>query len=238
MKKIRMCALVAVIAAGIFSGDAFAQESRQGQAQGQGRPENWEQIGQQWKARMASAKVGFITNELNLTPAEAQKFWPVYNEISAKKDKALDASAEALRKLDQAVKEGKESAKILDEYVKAQQTIANLNAEAVKAYGKVIPAEKVAKLFVIEENFRRNIFGRLQGGHAAPGPRPGMGNPGGMPRFGNGSAPRFGEGAPQNGEAPKNGETPRTGERRMPFMPWFHGGPDNSQNQKSDKESI
>lgn len=233
MKSICKYALVAVIAAGLFSGNAFAQENSQGKKPA--RPENWEQIGQEWKARMASAKVGFITNELNLTPAEAQKFWPVYNEISAKKDKALDASAEALRKLDVAVKEGQDGAKFLDEYVKAQQNVANLNAEAVKAYGKVIPAEKVAKLFVIEENFRRNIFGRLQGGHNAPAPRPGMGNahPGGMPRFGHGEAPRFGEGAPGNGEAPK------TGERRIPFMPWFHGnGPEDNQNQKADKESI
>lgn len=236
MKRIRMYALVAILAAG-FSGNILAQENKP--AQGQNNPQNWEQIGQQWKARMASAKVGFITNELNLTTAEAQKFWPVYNDISAKKDKALEASAEAFRKLDQAVKDGKESTKLLDEYVKAQQVVANLNAEAVKAYGKVLPADKVAKLFVLEENFRRNIFGRLQGGHNAPGPRPGMGAPnhGGMPRFGNG-APRFGDGAPQNGTDPKNGETPKAGEHRQPFMPWFHGGADNNQNQKSDKEAI
>jgi len=30
--------------------------------------------------RLKSMKVAYITQELNLTPAEAEKFWPVYNE--------------------------------------------------------------------------------------------------------------------------------------------------------------
>ena len=34
-----------------------------------------------WKKRMMSEKVAFFTVELDLTPEEAQKFWPVYNQI-------------------------------------------------------------------------------------------------------------------------------------------------------------
>jgi dihydroxyacetone kinase-like predicted kinase len=38
-----------------------------------------------WQDKMKSEKIGFITVELNLTPEEAQVFWPVYNEIANRK---------------------------------------------------------------------------------------------------------------------------------------------------------
>ena len=34
--------------------------------------------------KVEAHKIAFITNELNLTPEESQKFWPIYNEYSAK----------------------------------------------------------------------------------------------------------------------------------------------------------
>ena len=37
------------------------------------------------KEDIKAMKIGFITNELNLTPDEAQKFWPVYNEFQKKR---------------------------------------------------------------------------------------------------------------------------------------------------------
>ena len=34
--------------------------------------------------KIEALKVGFITQELNLSSTEAEKFWPVYNEMEAK----------------------------------------------------------------------------------------------------------------------------------------------------------
>ena len=36
------------------------------------------------KEQIKSLKVAFITNELNLTPDEAAKFWPIFNAFDAK----------------------------------------------------------------------------------------------------------------------------------------------------------
>lgn len=33
-------------------------------------------------AKLEAIKIAYITKELNLTPAEAQRFWPVYNSYS------------------------------------------------------------------------------------------------------------------------------------------------------------
>ena len=42
-----------------------------------------------WKEKIQSEKIAFLTLEIGLTPQEAQVFWPVYNEINEEKDKAM-----------------------------------------------------------------------------------------------------------------------------------------------------
>ena len=32
--------------------------------------------------RLEALKIAYITNKLNLSPEEAQKFWPIYNQYS------------------------------------------------------------------------------------------------------------------------------------------------------------
>jgi hypothetical protein len=35
--------------------------------------------------KLTAYKIAFFTQRLDLTPAEAEKFWPVYNDYSARK---------------------------------------------------------------------------------------------------------------------------------------------------------
>jgi hypothetical protein len=51
--------------------------------QGMGMPQNPpapRQMTKQQKERLELFSIQFITKKLNLTPAEAEKFWPLYNE--------------------------------------------------------------------------------------------------------------------------------------------------------------
>lgn len=139
--------------------------------------------GQEWKERMMAEKVAFITSELQLTPEEAQVFWPVYNKESQKRDEAFHNTMKTYRQLQKAVNEGGDCEAALNAYLKALDESKGVEAACAKAYKKVLPIEKVAKLFLAEEKFRREQIGRLgrgpQGGHQ-PGGKPGM-QPGGKP---------------------------------------------------------
>ena len=42
-----------------------------------------------WKQKMMSEKIAFLTVELDLTPEEAQAFWPVYNMASTELDNTM-----------------------------------------------------------------------------------------------------------------------------------------------------
>lgn len=119
---------------------------------------------QDWKQKMMSEKIAFLTAEMDLTPEEAQAFWPVYNEVNKRSDEAMHKVFGTFKALEQALNEGKsekEVQKLLDEYLKALDMQKEANKDAADKYKKVLPAEKVARLYVGEERFRRQHIRRL-----------------------------------------------------------------------------
>lgn len=123
-------------------------------------------LGEDWKKKMMSEKVAFFTVELDLTPAEAQKFWPVYNQIDKERDEANAAVFTSYIELERAIKEkktDKEISSLLDKYIDALDKQGEIDGKADEKYRKVLPAAKVAKLYVSEEEFRRQYIRRLRG---------------------------------------------------------------------------
>ena len=123
----------------------------------------------EWKERFKSEKIAFLTMEMNITPAEAQAFWPIYNEIEQKKDEALVQVIKTYKELNAAVESNdqKEIEKCLAAYLKAQETLNEVENSAAEKYKSVLPVEKVAKLYIGEEKFRRQNIRKLQGGGQA-----------------------------------------------------------------------
>ncbi len=121
---------------------------------------------EQWREKMKAEKVAFITSKVNLSVEEAQKFWPVYNEISERRDVAFAAEKEAFRALKAAVKENDEAkiAQALKAYTAAVDSKEKFIGADVDAFRKVLPEAKVAKVVLAEEQFRREQISRLHKG--------------------------------------------------------------------------
>lgn len=135
--------------------------------------------GENWKERMMSEKIAFITMELSLTPEESQAFWPVYNQIEQEKEEAQKEVKNAYRALTDALKSDsatdKDIDKLLDEYLAAKQANKDLDKGHVNKFRKVLSSKKVAKLYIAEEKFRRQHIRNMKGEHHRPGGRPGNG---------------------------------------------------------------
>lgn len=122
----------------------------------------------EWKERMLSEKIAFITTELSLSQEEAQAFWPVYNASWEVRDKARKQTMAAYKALSNAIAENKNEAEIsrlLDEYIAAITAKDDMEAEFCNNYKNVLSVEKVAKLYVAEEKFRREQIHRLHKPH-------------------------------------------------------------------------
>ena len=172
VKRIFCLALVSSIALG-----AFAQESR-----GDRRPDNrkgQEEMMQQkknWQEKFRAEKVAYLTRELDLTSAEAEVFWPVYNQIEKERFEAMKQRMDAYKALKAALKDGKDAKEIeqlTEAYVLANDC-QHFDLDAVARLNKVLPVAKVAKLVLAEDKFRTQQFQRLKGGDDI---RRGEGNP-------------------------------------------------------------
>jgi hypothetical protein len=107
-----------------------------------------------------SQKIAFITEKLNLTPAEAQQFWPVYNQFEKEKMEVQQKR----RNLDEKTRD--EKLRMSDqEVIKTTRSIAatfKKEAELQETYNekflKLLPPQKVLLLYRAEIQFRAHMF--------------------------------------------------------------------------------
>ena len=126
-----------------------------------------------WKQKMMSEKIAFLTMEMGITPEEAQAFWPVYNQVDKKRDEAMHKVFKSFKALEDAVSTGKnekELDRLLENYLDALEEQGEVEKDAYEDYAKVLPVEKLAKLYVGEEKFRRQHIRKLHAG-GRPGPK-------------------------------------------------------------------
>jgi Spy/CpxP family protein refolding chaperone len=126
--------------------------------------------------RMKAMKIGFITRELSLTEEEAQKFWPVYNKYEESREEhrkkmmrlrlQSDADADTLLTT-------KEAEQLVQQYLQLRQEEVEMEKQYYQSLKKVLPAEKIARLFMAEKRFQREVLRNMQQRREQPfrGPR-------------------------------------------------------------------
>lgn len=113
------------------------------------------------KEKINALKVGFITNELDLTTDEATKFWPIYNayddkqfEIRHQKMKAfknrMDADIEKMSE--------KEAATFLAQMENTEDELYQLRKKFVTNLKGILPSVKIIKLKKAEDDFNRKLL--------------------------------------------------------------------------------
>jgi Skp family chaperone for outer membrane proteins len=117
--------------------------------------------------KVKALKVAYITKELSITSAEAEKFWPIYNAYD---EKQFDLRHTKMRTIMKKYKDDgldkmndKEAATILSEMESIDEELLTLRKKFVKDAKEVIGAKKVLQLKKAEEEFTRNLFKQYRG---------------------------------------------------------------------------
>lgn len=120
--------------------------------------------GRNWEDKIRAEKIAHFTAALDLTPEEAQLFWPVYNQYWKENMEAHGKTMKAFHKL-RSDKETKLSDKELESLTDAYMSALDAEQKVLDSYypkfKKVLSAEKLAKLFVAEEDFRMKMIRNL-----------------------------------------------------------------------------
>jgi len=112
--------------------------------------------------KIKAARIAFITERLGLTPAEAEKFWPVYREFAMKREDLRKQYRDNRKNPDpnKTVEQNEKDA--LDLGLKLKQNELDLEKEYSGKLLNVVPAQKVMALRKAENDFRKILIDQIQ----------------------------------------------------------------------------
>ncbi len=110
--------------------------------------------------KFKAKKVSFLTEKLEITPEEAQAFWPYYNQF----DKEMWETQTKRREIEKKVRDSngdfsdKEIIKLTEDLVQTVYDEAKLRDEYNKKFLKVLKPQKVLRLYQAEHQFRMEML--------------------------------------------------------------------------------
>ena len=113
------------------------------------------------REKIEAAKIGMITNRLNLTTDQAPQFWAIYNEYNAKRQelnrrvRQLNNAPSRNNLNDEQLVNG------LRETNSTKQKLADLDEEYMSRFLKVISPTQLAELYKTEQMFNKMLLNRL-----------------------------------------------------------------------------
>lgn len=113
-------------------------------------------------SQLENARVAYLTQKVALTPEQAQKFWPLYNEFTTKR---RDLN-QRLRQLRPSQTDGLSDQQLrdnLNQSFKLRQQDIELEKDYFDKFQRVISVRQVASLFLAERQFTREVLKRVAG---------------------------------------------------------------------------
>lgn len=115
------------------------------------------------KDQIESMRIGFITQKLELTREEAQKFWPVYNEYRDAMNKMREERHDSYKNYKASFETltDKEYTEYVDNQIIYRQRELDLMKKYHAEFKGVLPIKKVALLYRAEDEFKKNLIKEL-----------------------------------------------------------------------------
>lgn len=126
-------------------------------------------------SQLENAKIAYITEKISLTQDQAQRFWPVYNEFTAKRRDLNRRMRETRTKDSDALSEAQIKDRLTQAFTLRQQEV-NLEKEYFDKFQKVLGIRQVSKLYQAERQFTKEVIKRVTDHRGGPPPAPGAAN--------------------------------------------------------------
>ena len=145
MKKI----LLFIFALGVFSSNVNAQHKK-------------------GREKIKAYKVSFITEKLNLSSEEAEKFWPIYNKYDEEmmqlhREERYNIKKEVFKNGGIEKLSEKESKNILKKIRDIAKQRYEIKANFHDRVSKILPFKKILTLEIAEHEFHRKLFKKYKG---------------------------------------------------------------------------
>ncbi len=118
------------------------------------------------REKIKALKIAHITEQLDLTESEAQKFWPIYNANEDAENKLRESSTN--RRKDKKPEElsETEAKSLLLAMEKTEKQKVELHSKMLNELLEILPAKKIIKLYQAERSFRQKMFEEYKKRHS------------------------------------------------------------------------
>jgi hypothetical protein len=115
------------------------------------------------REEIESYRIAFLTQKLSLTPEEAQRFWPVFNQFTAEM-KAVKANRVSNRDMKNDIQNqsDKDVEKMVDGEIATRQQELDVVKKYHTQFKQVLPIKKVAILYRAENEFKKELLDKIR----------------------------------------------------------------------------
>ena len=108
-------------------------------------------------------RIEYIAPRLDLTAAESERFWPLFREFYDERDKISKNSRVKNRQENDRIPETREDyLNAINFMIESKMDQANLMRVYAKRYLEILPAEKVYRLFQLDDEFNKFLLKQLK----------------------------------------------------------------------------
>ena len=118
--------------------------------------------GEKRKEKVEALKRSYYSEKLALTPAEAEKFWPIYNEFSKKEDALRKEGKGDKKKGEQPNFTEKEALTEIDRIAVQKKSHIDLETQFLKDCMPVLGASRTMQLTQIDRDFQRELLEHMR----------------------------------------------------------------------------
>ncbi len=124
-----------------------------------------EDMSPEMRTKFETQKISYISQQVDVTPEQAQAFWPLYNEHQKKKDILRDEFKQMYHRLKNDFKNlsEKEMEQIGDRFADLKVDKAKLDREYHNKFKEILSAKQILKFHMADKRYHGMLIRRLKG---------------------------------------------------------------------------
>ncbi len=117
---------------------------------------------EQAKEKIQAARIALITERLSLSPDQAEKFWPLYNEFSQKRQELRNEYSAEKAKLNMETATEAQKRALLDFGLNLKERNVALDKSYSSRMLSIITSDQILSLRKAEDDFRKMMLQQIQ----------------------------------------------------------------------------
>lgn len=126
------------------------------------------------RKRMQTRKIAFVSNSLEISPKQSESFWPIYNVYSSEL-KSIYLKKKKVRRnymLNKQSMNDVDLGLVIDSLFNLDKEYLDLKIKYVKQFSNIISNKQMFELYIIEENFKKDLLRKIKKGGRKPSDPP------------------------------------------------------------------